>query len=81
MNGFSVFSIDGLFYKTLTNIPITSEAQAKALIESGRAIQQFESYQAQFPWLYDGDALMTSPGVGNPNGVTLVTENGVDLWA
>ena len=82
VNGFSVFSLDGLFYKTNQFTPkITSRAQALALIASGQAIQQYESYLAQFPWLYEENALVTSPGTGSPNGVNLITENGDELWA
>ena len=82
VNGFSVFSLDGLFYKTNAFGPkITSRAQALALISSGQAIQQYESFQAQFPWLYEENALFTDPGNGAVNGTNLVTENGVELWA
>ena len=82
VNGFSVFSLDGLFYKTNAFGPkITGRVQALALIASGQAVQQYESYQAQFPWLYEENALVTGEIKYYPNGTNIVTENGDELWA
>ena len=48
---------------------------------AGTTVPQFQSYQAQFPWLYEAvDAWVTEEGTGGANGTNMVTENGDEIW-